>query len=237
MGADPNTLAILMAYETINYNFNLIYASSGPSGLVQFTPTGVGNMKMWGLLNEYYPESHQFTKQAYGRSKITNNAQVARNHPRNFLIPAKNAGTIYEFMYYDAYFFSKKIFENGLDGKDMTTLYKAIFGFSPYHKNAKSEIERRRYEENKQADVAPHDGIVSAQEILLTKNFRDRACQYISDDDILNNRYGITNADLNMPYASRYGINQPKIGNYGGLFAARLSAMKLIQENENAKSN
>ncbi len=237
MGADPNTLAILMAYETINYNFNLIYASSGPSGLVQFTPTGVQSMKMWGLLNEYYPESHQFTKQAYGRSKITNNAQVARNHPRNFLIPAKNAGTIYEFMYYDAYFFSKKIFENGLDGKDMTTLYKSIFGFSPYHKNAKSEIERRRYEENKQADVAPQDGIVSAQEILLTKNFRDRACQYISDDDILNNRYGITNADLNMPYASRYGIYQPKIGSYGGLFAARLSAMKLIQENENAKSN
>ncbi len=228
LGVDPNSFAILLAIESNDFSPSIYNRPQAAAGLIQLLPIGAGNMKMWNLLNKYFPETHTYTSKAFGTPIIKSEAKAMSVRPYYYIVPAKNASPAHEFMYYEAYFWSKSFITKPIAHKNLLSMYQSIFG------NAVYISPSSEYMQNKSADVAPADGKVSAAEILLTDRFRLRVCNYYSDEDVLTNKYGITNNDLKIRYKELDGnIYQPTLQNLSGAFSVRLSAQRANAEKNN----
>lgn len=182
-------------------------------GFIQLTPTGASGIP-YAKVMELFPQSRTVLTNALG-SSIT-----AKNKAKNvahgvYLKQLQNINPRLEFAIYDAYFWSKNngfVAQSGRE-KNVAKLYRMIFG-GPYKEGT------RGYAENSQYDLN-HDGIITVDEPVMHPMFTSRRCMYITNEEILTNKLGLTNEDLKLiPWdESIKRLKSPTVGDYGGHFA------------------
>lgn len=203
------------AYQVKNKKGEMVtYYPAG--GFIQLTKGGAGDIP-YDKLVSLYPGAGPIIKKHLG-SNMRSGAM--RNVHGPYLRELGNHNARWEFAVYDGYFYSKNRNFINIKPSDKTLglLYKMIFGIS-YSKHSKSASSRAGYADNKQYDL-DGNGIITAEEAVKHKNFRDRNCPYWTDEAILKNSTGLTNEDLKLiPWSPAYArAHSPTIDNVGGNF-------------------
>lgn len=237
LGFHPNDLATASAVETsFNHNPSYLYpktiitqtkngpkASHPAGGYIQLTPGGAGDIP-YNTLAALYPAAKPVFDQYLGKN-YTAGSQKTAHGP--YLQALGNINPRLEFAVYDAYFYAKNrgFFSLDPSKKNLALLYQMIFG-SGYSKYSKYPSLRAGYAANSQYDL-DGNGTIEPNESIRHPMFRKANCPYFSDEDILTNKYGLTNDDLKLiPYTPAIQrLRSPTLDNLGGHFGF-IQAMK-----------
>lgn len=192
------------------------------AGFIQLTPGGAGDIP-YGKLISLFPQAKPVLTEALGGSSdsaMRYGAQQIAHGP--YLKKLQNINPRLEFAVYDAYFYAKhkSFYAVPASEKNLPRLYRMIIG-GPYYKNSDKASIRKGYAQNAQYDVDGNDIFTAEEAVLYHPMFKSRRCQYVTDEQILSNAYGLTNEDLKLiPWdKSIERVNSPTLNNLGGYFS------------------
>lgn len=204
------------------------------AGFIQLTPGGAGDIP-YGKLMSLFPQARPVLTEALGGSSdsaMRYSAQRIAHGP--YLKKLQNINPRLEFAVYDAYFYAKhkSFYAVPASEKNLPRLYRMIIG-GPYFKNSDKASIRKGYAQNAQYDVDGNDIFTAEEAVLYHPMFKSRRCQYVTDEQILSNAYGLTNEDLKLiPWdKSIERVKSPTLDNFGGFFNFSVS-FKAKQESQ-----
>lgn len=244
LGFHPNDFATAVAVETsFTPDQNKLYPTArnvikkdGTAGIsypaggyIQLTRHGAADIPYDRLVG-IYPAAKPILNKHLG-TNLRAGAMKKAHGP--YLRELGSANARLEFAVYDAYFYAKNKGFNSVppSKKTLGLLYRMIFGSSYVRDAKKGSMSAAGYAANRPYDIN-NDGIITPEEAVKNKRFRQRNCPYWSDQEILSNAYGLTDADLKyIPWNSSIArMESPTVGNLGGNFAL-VQSMKARLEN------
>lgn len=187
-------------------------------GYIQLTSGGAGDIPYMKIM-ELFPESKSVIQNNLGTnaSQIKARAQDMAHGP--YLKQFKSIDPRLEFAVYDAYFYSKnRNFVNTPPSqKNIAKAYRMVIGAGYVEGDKRTG---RGYAQNSKYDLND-DGRFTPEEAVQHPMFTQRRCPYVTDEQLLSNAYGLTDADLKLRAwdSSIARLTSPTLKNLGGQFA------------------